>query len=443
MRLLLIEDDARFRALLRHHISCRWPEAQLVSHNPVSRGPLSPEFLAQGFDAVLLDHSWPLQAHATDDVTGENPHVQGPVAPPIPPQPHPGLGWLQDLATRPGFAPLVFLSDTADSDLSRRARSFGAHAVIGKDRINHGELIEAVRAASALHQRALADWRITDQAKESRRFGSARIPEYRCIRRLLGGSVSQLFLAESEKSGSLVVIKVTPSMRDETGVDQSFERFLQEYEIARRLRHPNLVRCHELGVADDHAYLAMEYFPAGDLRRRMRGGLNTSEALSFALQIARALMALHAAGTLHRDLKPGNVLLRNDRSIALNDFGLAKHAALEFEITDPGIIFGTPQYMSPEQGHGQDVDVRSDLYSLGVILYEMLTGQKPYIDVNPMAVIYKHRNEPIPKLPPNLAHLQPLVERLLAKLPQDRFADATHAEAALAEVVAALADRAA
>ena len=96
-------------------------------------------------------------------------------------------------------------------------------------------------------------------------------------------------------------------MRDDSGVDQSFERFLQEYEIAQRLRHPNIVRCHELGVADDHAYLAMEYFPHGDLRRRMRGGISPAEALGFAAQIARALAALHEAGILHRDLKPGNV----------------------------------------------------------------------------------------------------------------------------------------
>jgi serine/threonine protein kinase len=323
-----------------------------------------------------------------------------------------------------------------DDHDARRARVFGAFGVLGKARLEHQDFMELLREASRTQQRALADWRVSEAATQSRRFGAVRIPGYRCIRRLAGGSVSQLFLAESEKAGALIVVKVTPSMRDESGVDQSFERFLQEYEIARRLHHSNLVRCYELGVADDHAYLAMEYFPEGDLRRRMRLGLSTDEALAYALQIARALNALHGAGALHRDLKPGNVLMRGNGRIALSDFGLAKHISLEFEITDPGLIFGTPHYMSPEQGHGQDVDARTDIYSLGIILYEMLAGEKPYTDANPMAIIYKHRNSPIPRLPAASAALQPLVDKLLAKEPHDRYATAAEVESAIAAQIA-------
>jgi serine/threonine protein kinase len=180
----------------------------------------------------------------------------------------------------------------------------------------------------------------------------------------------------------------------------------------------------------------MEYFPDGDLRRRIRAGLNTEDALSIAIQITRALQALHSAGTLHRDLKPGNVLMRGSSRIALTDFGLAKHLAIDFEITDPGLIFGTPHYMSPEQGHGQDVDERTDLYSLGVILYEMLSGEKPYTDCNPMAIIYKHRNAPLPVLPPHLSSLQLVVDRLMAKLPDDRYPNAQMAEEALTRALA-------
>jgi len=241
---------------------------------------------------------------------------------------------------------------------------------------------------------------------------------------LARGSVSQLYVAESEKAGTLVVLKVTPSRRDESGIDQVFARFLQEYEIAQRVRHPNIVRLYELGVADDHAYLAMEYFQRGDLRRRMKGGVSPSESLGFASQIARALSALHGAGILHRDLKPGNVMLRMDGQAALIDFGLAKHEALDYDITDTGMIFGTPHYMSPEQGHGQDLDPRSDLYSLGVMLFEMLTGRKPYTADNPMAIIYMHRNAPTPKLPESLADLQPLLDRLLGKEARERFKNA-------------------
>jgi eukaryotic-like serine/threonine-protein kinase len=415
VRLLLIEHDARFRSLLRHHVSCEWPDATFVTHNPLSRPRLPPEFLAQGYHAVLLCAHW----HNSPGAAQAE-----------------GIAWLQDLAARPGFAPVVFMADRIDDDTARRARVFGAFGVIARARVEHDYLIDLLREAARTQQRAMSNWRVSTAGEESRRFGAVRIPGYRCVRRLAGGSVSQLYLAESEKAGSLIVVKVTPSMRDDSGVDQSFERFLQEYEIARRLHHSNIVRCHELGVADDHAYLVMEYYADGDLRRRIRMGLSTEDALSIAIQIARALHALHAAGTLHRDLKPGNVLMRGSSRIALTDFGLAKHLTIDFEITDPGLIFGTPHYMSPEQGHGQDVDERTDLYSLGVILYEMLAGEKPYTDCNPMAIIYKHRNAPLPVLPPHLQSLQLVLDRLMAKLPSDRYPSAKMAEEALSRALA-------
>jgi serine/threonine protein kinase len=132
-------------------------------------------------------------------------------------------------------------------------------------------------------------------------------------------------------------------------------------------------------------------------------------------------------------------MLRDDGSIALIDFGLAKDATLESEMTDRGLIFGTPHYMSPEQGHGESIDARSDLYSLGVVLFEMLARAKPFADDNPMAIIYKHRHAPIPKLPEESAALQPLIESLLAKRPEDRLADATVAAELLNTLVAELA----
>jgi eukaryotic-like serine/threonine-protein kinase len=179
----------------------------------------------------------------------------------------------------------------------------------------------------------------------------------------------------------------------------------------------------------------MEYFPCGDLRTQIRAGIDPPRALRLATLVARALQAIHAAGVLHRDLKPGNVMLREDDSIALIDFGLSKDAALALEVTEQGAIFGTPHYMSPEQGHGEPIDERSDLYSLGVILFEMMAGEKPFNADNPMAIIYKHRKEPIPRLPQDLEALQPLLERLLAKTPQDRFHSAGQAAAALESLI--------
>jgi eukaryotic-like serine/threonine-protein kinase len=129
-------------------------------------------------------------------------------------------------------------------------------------------------------------------------------------------------------------------------------------------------------------------------------------------------------GVLHRDLKPGNIMERGDGTLALIDFGLAKHDDVNIEITGTGEIFGTPYYMSPEQGHGQALDARSDLYSLGVIFYEMLTRKKPFLAPTPMGVIYLHGNAPIPELPAELAAHQPMLEKLLAKNPTQRFESA-------------------
>ena len=134
-------------------------------------------------------------------------------------------------------------------------------------------------------------------------------------------------------------------------------------------------------------------------------------------------------------MKPGNLLLREDGSAAFIDFGLARQLSLESDITGVGTIFGTPHYMSPEQGHGSPLDVRSDLYSLGVVLFEMLTGDKPYIAETPLAVIYKHANAPVPRLPLNLAHLQPLLDGLLAKKPADRLPSAAAIVASIDELL--------
>ena len=183
----------------------------------------------------------------------------------------------------------------------------------------------------------------------------------------------------------------------------------------------------------------MEYFPGGDLRPRMGQPLPWREALGYLRQMAGALGALHEVGVLHRDVKPGNVLLREDGSVAFIDFGLARQLGLESDITATGAIFGTPHYMSPEQGHGKPLDERSDLYSLGVVLYEMLTGEKPYVAETPLAVIYCHANAPIPSLPRRLAHVQPLLDALLAKEPAERPSAAAEIVTLIDELLAGVA----
>jgi eukaryotic-like serine/threonine-protein kinase len=402
MRLLLIEEDKRRCADFRQRLAAWRPEVELVVRDPGVQGPLPPEFLAQGYDAVVLSDEW----------SGGG-----------------GLPWAKELAGRSGFAPLILLSGQGST--AYEAIPYGVQ-VVARDEPGRGKLIEALAAAEQQQSFARAVWRTSVAGRDAQRFGGAFIRGYRHIRRIATGTVSDLYLGESEAAGELVALKVARDRHTEqTDLDDSFRRFLQEYEIVQRIRSPGIVRLYDLGVSDEHAWLVMEYFAAGDLRSRMRAGLSVRRALYNSIAIARALHGIHAAGVLHRDLKPGNVMLRDDGSIALIDFGLSKDAALARDATDRGMIFGTPHYMSPEQGHGEPIDCRSDLYSLGVILFEMLAREKPYKAENPMALIYKHRKEPVPRLPPAFETLQPIIEKLLAKNPDERYADAGEAATAL------------
>ncbi|MGO9802667.1 MAG: protein kinase domain-containing protein [Steroidobacteraceae bacterium] len=405
MRVLLIEEDARRCARIRERLVSWRPHARLTVHSPVTQGALAPEFLAQGYDAVLLAAEWPGGGR--------------------------GLDWARELAGRAGFAPLVLLRNGSDAATAGDAASLGAWTVSGAQ-LEGEEFTRVLIAAEqrAAHARAL--FRSSSAGREAQRFGDAFIRGYRRIRRLHAGRLTDLYVGESERAGTLVALKVARDRQDEREPADVFGRFLQEYEITQRIDAPGVVRLYDLGVSDEHAWVVMEYFPVGDLRRRMRAAaVSPREALLYSIEVARALESVHAAGVLHRDLKPGNVMLRADGSIALIDFGLSKDTALAADVTDSGTIFGTPHYMSPEQGHAEPIDVRSDLYSLGVMLFEMLTGAKPYRADNPMAIVYKHRKEPVPRLPERFAALQPVLERLLAKAPADRFASAREAAQAL------------
>lgn len=406
-RVMIITDHTELGRSIEQHVSIVWPEAECRVHAPMVSGRLHSAFCAIGYDVVVLD----------DRVERGR-----------------GSEWFENLMHRPAFPPVIYLAPGDEVDLIDEIMRRGALECIVREKIDHRRLALALRAGVQQRRQELALLTTAGKADQVSRFGDVTILGHRFVRELAVGGSSMVYLAESERAGDMVVLKVLRDAAESADDQIQFARFLQEYELISKIRHPNVVRIYDLGIADDHAFIAMEYFPRGDLRTRIERPLPPQVALGYLSQMASALEVVHEVGVLHRDLKPGNIMLRADNSLAIIDFGLAKQSDLKAEITGTGEIFGTPYYMSPEQGHGQELDVRSDLYSLGVIFYEMLTHKKPYLAATPMGVIYLHGNAPIPRLEGELTSYQSLLERLLAKEPAERFASAAHLVQAIAEM---------
>jgi serine/threonine protein kinase len=261
-----------------------------------------------------------------------------------------------------------------------------------------------------------------------------RIPGYRFLQTIATSPKSEIYVAHSLELGHNVAVKVLRTGPLSTADAGEEERFERERELLTRIRHPAIVDIYDWGHGEDFRYIVTEYFPGGSLELRIRNLMTVSDSIDIFVQIAGALVAVHSAGLCHRDLKPANVMMRADGRIVLIDFGLAKPMENATQVTLAGEIRGSPYYISPEQAEGAPVDQRSDLYSLGVIFYEMLTGQRPFRGNTVMAILHAHRHDPIPTLPPEHARFQSLIDGLLAKNPNERFPTAAAALATLAKM---------
>lgn len=241
------------------------------------------------------------------------------------------------------------------------------------------------------------------------------------IERLIAkGGMAEVFLAEQTSLGRKVAVKVL----DSRSRDPEFvERFLHEARLVAALHHTNIITIYDFGKLEDgRLFLSMEYLPGGDMEMRLKRGISEKQTLHIIKELARGLNFIHQRQIIHRDIKPANILFRQDDSLVLTDFGIAKREANNnTSVTQTGMTVGSPAYASPEQAQGRVLDHRTDIYSVGVVMYEMLTGINPFRADTSMNTAINHIQMPIPVLPGKLARYQPIVAKMLAKNPADRF----------------------
>ncbi len=282
------------------------------------------------------------------------------------------------------------------------------------------------------------------------RFAATRLAErYSLIERIAAGGMGEVHLAIDERLQRQVAVKVLARAFSDS--PDFIERFRREALTAAGLVHPNIAQVYDYGIDGDAHFIVMEYVPGTDLARLLRdhGRIAPAAAVDIAEQVCAALAAAHQAGVVHRDIKPSNVIVSDDGRVKVTDFGIARSRG-EVTLTEAGTVMGTAAYIPPEQAQGRSATPASDIYSLGILLYQMLTGELPFSGDTPIAIALRHLDEPVP--PPSSkvrglpATLDDVVFRATAKAPEDRYPDAeamaralSHRETAALDATRALA----
>jgi DNA-binding NarL/FixJ family response regulator len=411
--LVVVGGDTKRLQWLTHHVTSHWSNAQVTTVPAEEPAALSRLIAERTTDAVLL-----LADFAEEAAAG---------------------AVLQSMAKLLLAQPALYcivLAEHGSEATAVRAMKIGARDYLPLARMSRDLLLAAISEAAAKRRAAQRSPKIIGgSGSESQ---GIEVPGYGIVKDIATSNFSHVFLARSERLRRNVVLKVM-NRGDSPRELEDAERFQREYEIISSITHRAIAEIYDFGSLPRHLYLAMEYFPCGDLRDRLRNPMSVDESLYYLRAIAEALRVIHVFGILHRDLKPANVMLREDNSPVLIDFGLARRSLDDAGTTAVGQVLGSPYYISPEQSQGQRVDVRTDLYSLGVMFYEMLTGQRPYSGRSALAIMEQHAAAPVPTLPPATAVQQPLLDRLMAKQPHSRYASVDELLADLGPMIAAVA----
>jgi DNA-binding NarL/FixJ family response regulator len=409
--LVVVGGDARRVQWLNHHVTSHWSDAQVTTM--AGESPALNRLVAErALDAVIL------QA----DFADENAAAAA-------------LAHMAQLLRIHAGLYCIVLAENGDELSAVRAMKGGAKDYLPLASLSRDQLLAALSDAAAKRRAAAQQTAMIAAAGDS---PNLEVTGYSIVKEIATSNFSSVFLARSERLRRNVVLKVMTRGESERELGDA-ERFQREYEIISSIKHRAIAEIYDFGSQQQHLFLAMEYFPCGDLRDRLRNPLSVDESLYYLRSIAEALRVIHVFGILHRDLKPANVMLREDNSPVLIDFGLARRSMEEAGTTGVGQVLGSPYYISPEQAQGQRVDARTDIYSLGVMFYEMLTGQRPYLGRTAISVMAQHAHSPVPTLPEATAAQQPLLERLMAKRQNARYGSADELLADLGPGVAAVA----